>query len=197
MIGLLCAKGRYVTHLVSATPLPGRVTRLEIFQPRTFQYKAGFYAFIRIKMLNKFEYHPFTISSSPMEKNFTMHVRSLGDWTGELNELIKDRQQKGEPDDQISVECHGPYGAASDQVFQVEHAILCSAGIGVTPFASVLKTLALRQAAATTQCPKCQHDFEVSALLDKGPDGSAFRVQRVDFVWINRSAGAYLTPPSI
>ena len=188
LIGLVFQKGKYTTHLVSATCLPGNVTRLEIFQPSTFKYKPGFYAFIRIKFLNQFEYHPFTISSSPLEKNFTMHVRKLGDWTGDLNNFIKERHDKGLEDSQVAVECHGPYGAASDAVFEVDHAILCSAGIGVTPFASVLKTLALRQASCVVDCPQCAHEFEVEALLDSG---GSFTVKRVDFVWINRSAGAF------
>ena len=186
--GLLFQKGKYTTHLVSATCLPGDVTRLEIFQPASFKYKAGFYAFIRIKFLNQFEYHPFTISSSPLEKNFTMHVRKLGDWTGELNQFIKERHAKGLDDSQVTVECHGPYGAASDAVFEVDHAILCSAGIGVTPFASILKTLALRQASSVVDCPSCSHQFEVEALLESG---GTFAVKRVDFIWINRSAGAF------
>lgn len=35
----------------------------------------------------------------------------------------------------------GGYGSASEDVFKYEAAILVGAGIGVTPFASILKTI--------------------------------------------------------
>lgn len=35
----------------------------------------------------------------------------------------------------------GPFGTASEDVFQYEVAMLVGAGIGVTPFASVLKSI--------------------------------------------------------
>ena len=38
----------------------------------------------------------------------------------------------------------GPYGSASEDVFGYEVMILVGAGIGVTPFASILKTLAIQ-----------------------------------------------------
>merc|ERR1719230_441670 len=38
----------------------------------------------------------------------------------------------------------GPYGSASEDVFAYEVMILVGAGIGVTPFASILRTLAIQ-----------------------------------------------------
>ena len=38
-----------------------------------------------------------------------------------------------------SVRIDGPYGAPAEDVFDVEVAVLVGAGIGVTPFASILK----------------------------------------------------------
>ena len=35
----------------------------------------------------------------------------------------------------------GPFGSASEDVFKFEIALLCGAGIGVTPFASILKSI--------------------------------------------------------
>lgn len=39
------------------------------------------------------------------------------------------------------VEVDGPFGTASEDVFQYEVAMLVGAGIGVTPFASILKSI--------------------------------------------------------
>jgi hypothetical protein len=38
----------------------------------------------------------------------------------------------------------GPYGTASREIFNSEHAVLIAAGIGVTPFASILQSLWLK-----------------------------------------------------
>lgn len=39
------------------------------------------------------------------------------------------------------IEVDGPFGTASEDVFQYEVAMLVGAGIGVTPFASILKSI--------------------------------------------------------
>ena len=36
----------------------------------------------------------------------------------------------------------GPYGTPSFHIFQAEHAVLIGAGIGITPFASILQSIA-------------------------------------------------------
>ena len=35
----------------------------------------------------------------------------------------------------------GPYGSPSSRIFTVSHAVLVGAGIGVTPFASILQSV--------------------------------------------------------
>lgn len=39
------------------------------------------------------------------------------------------------------IEVDGPFGTVSEDVFQYEVAMLVGAGIGVTPFASILKSI--------------------------------------------------------
>lgn len=39
------------------------------------------------------------------------------------------------------IEVDGPFGTVSEDVFQYEVAVLVGAGIGVTPFASILKSI--------------------------------------------------------
>ena len=38
----------------------------------------------------------------------------------------------------------GPYGTPSTHIFQAEHAVLIGAGIGVTPFASILQSIMIK-----------------------------------------------------
>lgn len=42
------------------------------------------------------------------------------------------------------VHVDGPYGTPSTRIFTVTHAVLIGAGIGVTPFASILQSVMMR-----------------------------------------------------
>ena len=53
----------------------------------------------------------------------------------------------------------GPYGTASREIFETEHAVLISAGIGVTPMASILQSIAQIYKESTRKCPRCHHSF--------------------------------------
>ena len=51
----------------------------------------------------------------------------------------------------------GPYGTSSTHIFQAEHAVLIGAGIGVTPYASILQSIVMRYRSIRQVCPKCNH----------------------------------------
>ena len=38
----------------------------------------------------------------------------------------------------------GPFGSPSSNIYRAEHAVLVGTGIGVTPFASILQSIAYR-----------------------------------------------------
>lgn len=63
----------------------------------------------------------------------------------------------------------GPFGSASEDVFKYEIAILVGAGIGVTPFASILKSIYYRM---TNPKPKT-------------------RLRKVYFFWVCRDFGSF------
>jgi hypothetical protein len=72
--------------------LPGRVTKLVVRAPKRFRFHAGEYAFIKVPGLSGVEWHPFTISSSALRaERFTLHVRSLGNWTAALYGRFEER----------------------------------------------------------------------------------------------------------
>jgi NADPH oxidase len=66
------------------------------------------------------------------------------------------------------VRIDGPYGAPAEDVFNAEVAVLVGAGIGVTPFASILKHIWYRQRA-----------------------GNLASLRRVEFFWICRDAPSF------
>lgn len=53
----------------------------------------------------------------------------------------------------------GPYGAPSSHIFRAEHAVLIAAGIGVTPFASILQSIMHRYYADRQICPCCNSSW--------------------------------------
>ncbi len=53
----------------------------------------------------------------------------------------------------------GPYGTPSAHIFQAEHAVLIGAGIGVTPFASILQSIITRYRNTKQLCPRCNYGW--------------------------------------
>jgi len=136
------------------------VTRLEIERPQGFAFAAADYVFLRIPAIARHEWHPFTLSSAPEQPNLIVHARSLGDWTSALRRAVED--QRGAP---LTVYVDGPYGSPSAHIFRSRVAVLIGAGIGVTPFASVLESLVLR---------------------GNGRSAYPSRLEKVHFFWLNR-----------
>ncbi|KOB72500.1 putative NADPH oxidase, partial [Operophtera brumata] len=85
----------------------------------------------------------------------------------------------------LEIYIDGPYGAASSHIFQAQHAALIAAGIGVTPFASILQAIMYRYWEAKQQCPKCQHTWTASLHSHN------MRLRKVDFFWINREQRSF------
>ena len=147
-------------------PLSSGVTRLELQLPEGFRYRPGDYVFLRYPPVSAHEWHPFTVTTCPEETGrLSVHVRGLGNWTRRLHDLAK-RRRAGQVAVPASDPAYidGPYGTPSTHIFQSRVAVLIGAGIGVTPFAAILKSLFLRRA---------QGDREVS-------------VQKAHFIWMNR-----------
>lgn len=67
------------------------------------------------------------------------------------------------------IEVDGPFGTVSEDVFQYEVAVLVGAGIGVTPFASILKSIWYKFQRADNK----------------------LKTQKIYFYWICRETGAF------
>ncbi|KAG9067315.1 hypothetical protein KI688_012098 [Linnemannia hyalina] len=172
--GIRAYRARLETRLVKAIQHPAGVIELQIQKP-SFKYKPGQYMFINIPDLSEYQWHPFTITSSPFEDYVSVHIRQAGDWTRELGtrmgiekegrggdsgrggqgaggpkkaekttELIDDRGKEihvraGFSMPQVKID--GPFGAPTEDVFDHEIVVLVGSGIGVTPFASILRDI--------------------------------------------------------
>nr|XP_002735792.1 PREDICTED: dual oxidase 1-like [Saccoglossus kowalevskii] len=67
--------------VTKAAILPSGVTYLEWKRPVDFNYKSGQWLQISCIDLGENEYHPFTLTSSPNENTLSIHIRTVGPWT--------------------------------------------------------------------------------------------------------------------
>ncbi|XP_038616562.1 cytochrome b-245 heavy chain [Tachyglossus aculeatus] len=107
-----------------------------------FKMEVGQYIFVKCPQVSKLEWHPFTLTSAPEEDFFSIHIRIVGDWTeGLFNACGCDKKEFQDAWKLPKLAVDGPFGTASEDVFSYEVVMLVGAGIGVTPFASILKSV--------------------------------------------------------
>ncbi|KAM3866779.1 NADPH oxidase 1 [Diretmus argenteus] len=116
---------------------PSKVLELQLVK-NGFKMDVGQYVFLNCPAISQLEWHPFTMTSAPEEDFFSVHIRSAGDWTEKLISMVE-QLPEGAQGPKMGVD--GPFGTASEDVFDYEVAMLVGAGIGVTPFASILKSI--------------------------------------------------------
>uniref|UniRef100_A0A673M7P8 Cytochrome b-245 heavy chain-like n=1 Tax=Sinocyclocheilus rhinocerous TaxID=307959 RepID=A0A673M7P8_9TELE len=121
---------------------PSKVLELQLVKPG-FKMEVGQYVFLNCPAISQLEWHPFTMTSAPEEDFFSVHIRSVGDWTEKLIKMVENLPEDASKEalflSMMAVD--GPFGTASEDVFDYEVSMLVGAGIGVTPFASILKSI--------------------------------------------------------
>jgi len=157
------------------------------FVKPSMQYKPGQWLFLKCPTVSNNQWHPFTITSCPFDPYLSVHVRQVGDFTRELGNSLgtgplqaeyyvdDDPMQMyevtlGEGEQFPALRIDGPYGAPAEDVFANEVAVLIGTGIGVTPFASILKQI-----------------FNLRAQNDLPK-----RLRRVEFFWICRDTSSFM-----
>jgi len=96
-------------------------------------YAAGQFCFWRIlSNRRKPEEHPFTIASSPTQKEaVTVTIKASGNFTQHIHEV-----QKGD-----QVLCEGPFGRFGANLDEAKSFLFLAAGVGITPIMSMLRFL--------------------------------------------------------
>ena len=115
---------------------------IELCFPKTegFDYNPGQYVYVAVPELSIFEWHPFSLSSSPGQKIVTLHIRKAGGWTSALYALALKKSQ-------INVLMEGPYGSVGVDLMSDRYkmVMLFSGGIGVTPMQAICNQLMYEQ----------------------------------------------------
>uniref|UniRef100_A0A8C2JTM3 NADPH oxidase 2 n=1 Tax=Cyprinus carpio TaxID=7962 RepID=A0A8C2JTM3_CYPCA len=120
---------------------PSKTLELQM-KKKGFKMEVGQYVFIKCPSISQLEWHPFTLTSAPEEDHLSVHIRIVGDWTQALYTACGgDKTVVQDAWTLPKVAVDGPFGTASEDVFRYEVVMLVGAGIGVTPFASVLKSV--------------------------------------------------------
>ncbi|KAF3912861.1 hypothetical protein AA313_de0204806 [Arthrobotrys entomopaga] len=157
-------RGKHKTYISKVIEHPSNVVEIQIKKDHTVT-RAGQYIFLCCPEVSIWQYHPFTLTSAPEEDYISVHIRVVGDFTKALAKTLGctlDRKEKGDVTSKVigvnkesagsdvdpalrrvlpRVYIDGPFGSASEDVFKFEVAMLVGAGIGVTPFASILKSI--------------------------------------------------------
>jgi len=155
-------RGKHKTYISKVVQHPSNVCEIQIKKQNT-KTRAGQYIFFCCPEVSVWQYHPFTLTSAPEEDYISIHMRMVGDFTKAVGRTLgcdidkkKDASQvvsvnKNGPDGNGAdpaiarvlprVYIDGPFGSASEDVFKYETVVLVGAGIGVTPFASILKSI--------------------------------------------------------
>ncbi|CZT00317.1 related to NADPH oxidase 1 [Rhynchosporium agropyri] len=187
-------RGKHKTYISKVVQHPSMVCEIQIKKEHT-KTRAGQYIFFCCPEVSVWQYHPFTLTSAPEEDYISIHMRMQGDFTKAVGralgcEVDKPRGEKTDASQVVSVNKNGPgaeavdpairrvlprvyidgpFGSASEDVFKYEIAMLVGAGIGVTPFASILKSIWYRM-----NYPQ-----------------QKTRLRKVYFIWICRDFGSF------
>jgi len=142
-------RGKEKSVIVQAIQHLSRVLEIRM-KKAEFNYSPGQYIFLSCSYIADFEWHPFTISSCPDGDYLSVHIRIVGDWTGKLHSLLNpdnvvqgvvQENMHSAPNGKPILEIDGPFGTASEDVWKFETLMLWAAGIGATPFSSILKSI--------------------------------------------------------
>jgi len=96
---------------------------------KKLKFKAGQFCFLRINKDKLYARHPFTISSSPKDKNLRFTIKLEGRFTKRASTL-----KKGE---QVIVD--GPFGRFT--INEPKNLVFLAGGVGITPFMSIIRDL--------------------------------------------------------
>ena len=123
---------RYRYWLETVVPRGANIIDL-VMRPvdRRMIYEPGTFVFLRVPDMEgqQKELHPFSISSTPVDRGLRVSIRTVGGFTRRLPSLDLGTQ----------LDVYGPFGGFTSHRFAHFRRIVCiGAGIGITPFLGML-----------------------------------------------------------
>ncbi|KAK1055257.1 hypothetical protein LTR12_015269 [Friedmanniomyces endolithicus] len=150
-------RSRRSTEIIKVVKHPYDAVEIQFRKP-SMRYKAGQWLFLNLPSVSTTQWHPFTITSCPFDPYISVHVRQVGDFTRSLASALGAGPEQASLYDELDpmgmyevalangvemprLRIDGPYGAPAEDVFENEVAVLIGTGIGVTPWAAILKNI--------------------------------------------------------
>eukprot|EP01100_Stratorugosa_tubuloviscum_P008859 TRINITY_DN3702_c0_g1_i1.p1 TRINITY_DN3702_c0_g1~~TRINITY_DN3702_c0_g1_i1.p1 ORF type:complete len:583 (-),score=217.16 TRINITY_DN3702_c0_g1_i1:141-1889(-) len=142
-------RGHKKIRVLDVKSHPSDVLEVHFSKQKSFKFSAGQYLFLSCPLISSYEWHPFTITAAPQDDYLSCHIRCVGPWTKGLRNVLSPNSDGSETaidsivgaDGKRLLRVDGPYGSATEDVFKFQTVMLIGAGIGVTPFASILKSV--------------------------------------------------------
>lgn len=117
--------------------VPEKITKLCFtWSGQTRAHSPGMYVLVNLPQVSIFEWHPFSLSSSPADPASTLHIKHMGD--GTFTAKLHDFMNKVPRPNDIVMNIQGPYGPKIS-IDSVPHLMLVAGGIGVTPMVNTLR----------------------------------------------------------
>uniref|UniRef100_A0A0D9W5H3 ferric-chelate reductase (NADH) n=1 Tax=Leersia perrieri TaxID=77586 RepID=A0A0D9W5H3_9ORYZ len=141
-------QSRAKVDIISASCRPCGTVELVFSKPANLRYNALSFIFVQVRELSFLQWHPFSVSSSPMDGRYHMSIliKVLGTWTEKLRGIITDVQEQTRNGSEsesrrITASVEGPYGHESPYHLMYENLILVAGGIGISPFLAILSDI--------------------------------------------------------
>ncbi|KAI3445519.1 hypothetical protein Pfo_002184 [Paulownia fortunei] len=140
-------QSRRTVNVLSARCFPCGTLELVLSKPANLHYNALGWIFLQVRELSWLQWHPFSVSSSPLDgkHHLAVLIKVLGDWTQKLERHISSISEKEplaeqllQPYSKITASVEGPYGHESPYHLTYENLILVAGGIGISPFLAIL-----------------------------------------------------------
>ncbi|KAG6555839.1 hypothetical protein Mapa_002480 [Marchantia paleacea] len=140
-------QSRKSVDILSTKVLPSGAIELKFAKPGNLEYNALSFMYVLVPSISKFEWHPFSVASSPLDETnqICIYIKPLGSYTKDVHDALIDTKHHKEAG---KLKC--PFGfqlhlkdhtATSPTSISSEYnsLILVAGGIGVTPFLAILR----------------------------------------------------------
>ncbi|XP_013600576.1 PREDICTED: respiratory burst oxidase homolog protein E-like [Brassica oleracea var. oleracea] len=207
-----CRSNHYSVKILKVSMLPEEVLSIIMSKPPGFKYKSGQYIFLQCPTISRFEWHPFSITSAPGDEQLSVHIRTQGDWTEELQRVLtvgKDLSTCVTGRTKFAAHCNidlqdrpkllvdGPYGAPAQDYRSYDVLLLIGLGIGATPFISILKDLMNNSRDEQILNEFSRSDFSWNSYTSSyttptptSTQGGGKKAVKAHFYWVTREPGS-------
>ncbi|CAA7027473.1 unnamed protein product [Microthlaspi erraticum] len=144
-------QSRRTVDVISATSLPCGTLELVLSKPPNMRYNALSFVFLQVRELSWVQWHPFSVSSSPLDgkHHVAVLIKVLGGWTAKLRDQLSKLYEAENQHNLLSPQSHpkittcveGPYGHESPYHLGYENLVLIAGGIGISPFFAILSDI--------------------------------------------------------